>query len=108
MVRTGVTTMPAWGRPSARLGAVQGHKVADVVRDQDSAVCGGVLQKHGVGPTLLMEIVDVVGINTVLSQLWREGGMDVFVQEEDQRDGSVFPCWYAWSSRWISSSISAR
>ena len=80
MVRTGVTTMPAWGRPSARLGAVQGHKVADVVRDQDSAVCGGVLQKHGVGPTLLMEIVDVVGINTALSQLWREGGMDVFVQ----------------------------
>lgn len=54
--------------------------MADVVRDHDSTVCGGVLQERGVGPTLLMEIVDVVGINAVLSQLWREGGMDVFVQ----------------------------
>jgi len=80
MVRTGVTTMPAWGRPSARIGAVQGHKVADVVRDQDSAMCGGVLQEHGVGPTLLMEIIDVVGINAMLSQLRCEGGMHVFVQ----------------------------
>ena len=62
------------GTALGKMGAVQGHKVADVVRDQDSAVCGGV------GPTLLMEIVDVVGINAVLSQLWREGGMDVFAQ----------------------------
>ena len=68
------------GTALGQIGAVQGHKVADVVRDQDSAVCGSVLQERGVGPTLLMEIVDVVGINTVLSQLWREGGMDVFVQ----------------------------
>ena len=44
-------------------------------------MCGGMLQERGVGPTLLLEIVDVVGIDAMLSQLCCEGGMHVFVQQ---------------------------
>jgi hypothetical protein len=66
------------------------------------------MEERRISPALLLKIVDVVGINPPLAQLRRESGMDVFVQNKDQRDGSVFPGWYACVSRWISSSISAR
>jgi hypothetical protein len=66
------------------------------------------VQECRIRPALLPEIIDALGINPPLAQLRREGGMDVFVQDEDQRDGRVFPGWYACASRWSSSSISAR
>jgi hypothetical protein len=57
---------------------------------------------------LSLEVIDAASINTSLPQLRRKRGMHVFIQVKDQRDGGVFPCWYACVSRWISSSISER
>lgn len=69
---------------------MQGHKVADVVGDEDPSVGHGILQECCVSPPVLLNIIDALGINASLAQLRREGGMDVFVEEEGQRDGSVF------------------
>jgi hypothetical protein len=41
------------------------------------------LEQRGIRPTLLPEIVDVVGINAPCPQLRRQGGIDVFIEEED-------------------------
>lgn len=79
------------GAALSQIGSVQVHKVADIVGDHDAPVGGGVVQECRIRPALLPEIIDAVGINPPLSQLRREGGMDVFVQDEDQRDGGVFP-----------------
>jgi hypothetical protein len=61
---------------------MQRYKVANVVRDDDASVCRTGLEQRGIRPTLLSEVVDVVGINAPCPQLWRQGGIDVFIEEE--------------------------
>ena len=61
---------------------MQRHEVANVVRDDDASVgCIG-LEQRSIRPTLLPEVVDVVGINAPCPQLRRQGGIDVFIEEE--------------------------
>jgi hypothetical protein len=40
------------------------------------------LEQRSISPTLLPEVVDVVGINAPCPQLRRQGGIDVFIEEE--------------------------
>jgi hypothetical protein len=61
---------------------MQRHEVANIVRDDDASVgCIG-LEQRGIRPALLSEVVDVVGINAPCPQLRRQGGIDVFIEEE--------------------------
>jgi hypothetical protein len=62
---------------------MQRHEVANVVRDDDASVGRTGLEQRSIGPTLLPEIVDVVGINAPCPQLRRQGGIDVFIEEKD-------------------------
>lgn len=63
--------------------------MADVVGDEDPSVGHGILQECCVSPPVLLKIIDALRVNASLAQLRREGGTDVFVEEEGQRDGSV-------------------
>lgn len=65
-----------------QVGVMQCHEVANVVRDDDASIgCTG-LEQRGIKPTLLPEVVDVVGINASCPQLRCQGGIDVFIEEE--------------------------
>jgi hypothetical protein len=59
---------------------MQGDEVSDVVCDEDPTMRGGILQEGGVGPSLLVEIVDTAGIDASLPQLRRQVGIDIFVK----------------------------
>ena len=73
---------PCMGAPLGQVGVMQRHEVANVVRDDDASVgCTG-LEQRGIRPTLLPEVVDVVGIDAPCPQLRRQGGIDVFIEEE--------------------------
>lgn len=74
---------PCMGAPLGQVGVMQRHEVTNVVRDDDASVGRTGLEQRGIRPTLLPEIVDVVGINAPCPQLRRQGGIDVFIEEED-------------------------
>ncbi len=61
---------------------MQPHEVANVVRNNDASIGRTGLEQRGIRPTLLPEVVDVVGINAPYPQLRRQGGIDVFIEEE--------------------------
>mgnify|MGYP001605187438 FL=1 len=61
---------------------MQRYEVTNVVRDDDASVGRTGLEQRGIRPTLLPEVVDVAGINAPCPQLRRQGGIDVFVEEE--------------------------
>ena len=61
---------------------MQRYEVANVVRDDDASVGRTGLEQRSISPTLLPEVVDVVGINAPCPQLRRQGGIDVFIEEE--------------------------
>ena len=73
---------PRMGAPLGHVGAMQRHEVANVVRHDDASVGRTGLEQRRIRPTLLPEVVDVVGINTPCPQLRRQGGIDVFIEEE--------------------------
>ena len=62
---------------------MQRYEVTNVVRDDDASVGRTGLEQRGIRPTLLPEVVDVVGINAPCPQLRRPGGIDVFIEDED-------------------------
>ena len=62
---------------------MQRYEVANVVCDDDASVDRTGLEQRGIRPTLLPEVVDVVGIDAPCPQLRRQGGIDVFIEEED-------------------------
>ena len=70
------------GTPLGQVGVMQRHEVANVVRHDDASSGSTGLEQRGIRPTLLPEVVDVVGINASRPQLWRQGGIDVFIEEE--------------------------
>ena len=73
---------PCMGASLGQVSVMQRHEVTNVVRDDDASVgCTG-LEQGSIRPTLLPEIVDVVGIYAPCPQLWRQGGIDVFIEEE--------------------------
>ena len=60
---------PCMGTSLSQVGAMQRYEVANVVRDDDASVgCIG-LEQRSIRPTLLPEVVDVVGINAPRPQL---------------------------------------
>ena len=61
---------------------MQRHEIANVVRDDDASVGRTGLEQCSMSPTLLPEVVDVVGIDPPCPQLRRQGGIDVFIEEE--------------------------
>ena len=61
---------------------MQRHEIANDVRDDDASVGRTGLEQCGIRPTLLPEVVDVVGIDPPCPQLRRQGGIDVFIEEE--------------------------
>ena len=61
---------------------MQRHKVSNVVRGDDASVGRTGLEHCGIRPTLLPEVVDIVGINTPYAQLRRQSSIDVFIEEE--------------------------
>ncbi len=61
---------------------MQRYEVANVVRDDNASSGSTRLEQRGIRPTLLPEVVDVVGINAPCPQLRRQGGIDVFIEEE--------------------------
>ena len=62
---------------------MQRHEVANVVRNNDASIGRTGLEQRGIRPTLLPEVVDIVGLNASCPQLRRQGGIDVFIEEED-------------------------
>lgn len=73
---------PGMGAPLGQVGMMQCYEVANVVRDDDASVDGTGLEQRGIRSILLSEVVDVVGINAPCRQLRRQGGIDVFIEEE--------------------------
>ena len=73
---------PCMGAPLGQIGVMQYHEVLNVVRDDDVSVGRTGLEQRGIRPTLSPEVVDVVGIDTPCPQLRRQGGIDVFIEEE--------------------------
>ena len=61
---------------------MQRHEVANVVRNNDASIGRTGLEQRGIRPTLLPEVVDIVGLNASCPQLRRQGGIDVFIEEE--------------------------
>ena len=61
---------------------MQYHKIANVVGEEDPSGGRTGLEQRGIRPTLLTEVVDVVGIDAPRPQLRGEGGIDVFIEEE--------------------------
>ena len=73
---------PCMGAPLGQLGARQRYEVANIVRNDDASVGRTGLEQRSITPTLLPEVVDIVGINAPCPQLRRQGGIDVFIEEE--------------------------
>ena len=73
---------PCMGASLGQVGVMQRHEVANVVRDDNASIFRAGLEQRGISPALLPEIVDVVGINAPCPQLRRQGGIDVFIEEE--------------------------
>lgn len=61
---------------------MQRYEVANVVRNDDASIGRTGLEQRSINPTLLPEVVDVVGINAPRPQLRRQGGIDVFIKEK--------------------------
>ena len=61
---------------------MQRYEVAKVVRNDDASIGRTGLEQRSISPTLLPEVVDVVGINAPCPQLRRQGGIDVFIKEK--------------------------
>jgi len=61
---------------------MQRYEVANVVRNDDASIGRTGLEQRSISPTLLPEVVDVVGINAPCPQLRRQGGIDVFIKEK--------------------------
>ena len=74
---------PCMGAPLGQVGVMQCYEVTNVVRDDDASGGRTGLEQRGIRATLLPEIVDVVGINASCPQLRCQGGIDVFIEEED-------------------------
>ena len=71
------------GAPLGQVGVMQCHEVANVVCDDAASGGSTRLEQRSISPTLLPEVVDVVGIDAPCPQLRRQGGIDVFIEEED-------------------------
>ena len=61
---------------------MQRYEVANVMCDDDASGGRTGLEQRSIRPTLLPEVVDVVGINAPCPQLRRQGGIDIFIEEE--------------------------
>lgn len=68
--------------PLRQVGVMQRHKIVNVVGDEDPSGCRTGLEQRGIRPSLLLEVVDVVGIDTPRPQLRGEGRIHVFIEEE--------------------------
>ena len=73
---------PCMGASLGQVAVMQRYEVANVVRDDDASVGRAGLEQRSISPTLSPEVVDVVGINAPCPQLRRQGGIDVFIEEE--------------------------
>lgn len=68
--------------PLRQVGVMQYHEIANVVGHENPSGCGTGLEQRGIRPPLLLEVVDVVGIDTPRPQLRCEGRIHVFIEEE--------------------------